>query len=70
LNRPPPGEERWHGHRRAGNGSDGPAAAAAGVELPLAETVRGLYHDAAVTGDEDDDIVAVARRYVPGRSGR
>jgi 3-hydroxyisobutyrate dehydrogenase-like beta-hydroxyacid dehydrogenase len=43
------------------------AAAAAGVDLPLADTVRTLYHDTAVTGAEDDDIVAVARRYRPRR---
>jgi 3-hydroxyisobutyrate dehydrogenase len=41
-------------------------AAAAGVDLRLAETVRQLYRDAALHADEDDDIVAVARRYRPG----
>ena len=46
------------------------AAAAAGVDLPLAETVRQLYRDAAVISAEDDDIVAVARRYRPNRSSR
>lgn len=45
------------------------AAAEAGIELPLARTVQGLYDEAAAAGAEDDDIVAVARRYVPGRSG-
>ena len=65
------GQEAWWsaalGAKDAGLAVD--AAAAAGVELPLAETVRELYHDTAVAGGEDDDIVAVARRYVPGRSG-
>ena len=41
------------------------AAAAAGIALPLGETARELYRDAAVTGDNDDDIVAIARRYHP-----
>jgi 3-hydroxyisobutyrate dehydrogenase-like beta-hydroxyacid dehydrogenase len=45
------------------------AAAGAGVELPLARTVAGLYDEVATAGAEDEDIVAVARRYVPGRSG-
>jgi 3-hydroxyisobutyrate dehydrogenase len=45
------------------------AAAAAGVDLPLARTVQGLYDEAAAAGTEDDDIVAVARRYRPPRSG-
>jgi 3-hydroxyisobutyrate dehydrogenase len=45
------------------------AATAAGVDLPLARTVQGLYDEAAAAGTEDDDIVAVARRYRPPRSG-
>lgn len=45
------------------------AGAGAGVDLPLARTVQGLYDEAAAAGTEDDDIVAVARRYRPPRSG-
>ena len=40
------------------------AASSAGVDLPLARQVRDLYEEAASAGAEDDDIVAVARRYV------
>ncbi|HVW34077.1 MAG TPA: NAD-binding protein, partial [Acidimicrobiia bacterium] len=43
------------------------AAAAAGLDLPLARTVSGLYAEAAGAGAADDDIVAVARRYRPAR---
>jgi 3-hydroxyisobutyrate dehydrogenase len=42
------------------------AAAGAGVELPLARTVHGLYDEVATAGAGDDDIVAVARRYRVG----
>jgi 3-hydroxyisobutyrate dehydrogenase len=35
----------------------------AGVTLPFAETVHSLYAEAAASGAEDADIVAVARRY-------
>jgi len=42
------------------------AAAAAGIDLPLARTVQALYDEAAATAP-DADIVAVARRYRPDR---
>ena len=45
------------------------AAAAAGIDLPLARTVQALYDRAAQAGAGDDDIVAVARLYRPATSG-
>jgi len=42
------------------------AARAAGVELPLAELVEGLYRQAAESGAGDEDIIAVAARYRSG----
>src|SRR5581483_1539947 len=45
------------------------AGTAAGVDLPLARRVHGLYDEAAA-GAAGEDIVAVARRYRRGGSGR